>query len=115
MGTEAAQVQNDRQQGLWKISAVMGLVSASWLGGILLQERWGMSAGECSCGGGRHQRLERKVEEEYERLRLLEGDFSRLRREFERFVGGKGLGERGPGEKGLGIPTGASAEKGGGS
>jgi len=38
-----------------------------------------------------------------------------LRREFERLVGGKGLGERGPGEKGLGIPTGASAEKGGGS
>ena len=86
-------VEGKFQMG-WKAAAMGGLVVASWLSGIVMQATHGIlpSGSSCGCGAGECRTLQRRIDEDRERLSAIEGDMARLRREFDRHLTGRGLG-----------------------
>ena len=72
--------------------AMGGIVVASLLSGIVLQATGEILPTGCGCGGGGCQGLQRRMEEDRARLSLMESEVSKMRREFDRHLSGRGVG-----------------------
>lgn len=76
----------------WRAMAMGGIVVASWLSGVVMQGTSEILPTGCDCGGSGCRGLQRRMEEDRERLSSMENEVSKMRREFDRHLSGRGVG-----------------------
>lgn len=81
----------------WKWVAIVAVMAAAWLSGVMLQATARILPTACSCGGCGLSRegmadIQRRIVRLEEEQAGEERDLSRLRQDFEKHLGGRGLG-----------------------
>ncbi|MFO1019230.1 MAG: hypothetical protein U0903_00800 [Planctomycetales bacterium] len=98
MGAGDSMTGERQETAVWKWVAILAVMAAAWLSGVMLQATAHILPSGCACNGGCGMSREGVVEL-HRRIARLEGEqaseereITRLRQDFDKHLNGRGLG-----------------------